>query len=66
MNCLICKQGQTAPGHAAVMLQRDACTVIIKGAPAQVCDNCGECCLDEATTAAVLARAEGAVENGAE
>ena len=66
MNCVICKQGQTAAGHATVTLQRDACTVIIKDVPAQVCDNCGEYYLDEETTATVLARAEAAVEKGAE
>lgn len=66
MNCVICKQGKTEPGHAIVTLQRAACTVIIKDVPAQICDNCGEYYLDEAPTAAVLARAEAAVEKGAE
>ncbi len=29
MNCIICRQGQTALGHANVTLQRGVCTVII-------------------------------------
>jgi YgiT-type zinc finger domain-containing protein len=66
MNCVICKHGQTGSGHVTVTLQRGSCTVIIKEVPAQVCDNCGEYYLDEATTAALLTRAEAAVEKGAE
>jgi len=66
MTCLICKQGQTRPGHTTVTLQRGPCTVIFKNVPADVCDNCGEYYLSEQTTADLMARAEAAVAKGAE
>lgn len=66
MNCIICKQGETLQGIVAVTLQRNETTVIFKGVPAEVCQNCGEYYLDEATTDKILQRAEDAVGNGAE
>ena len=66
MTCLICKQGQTKPGRTTVTLQRGECTVIIKGVPADVCENCGEYYLSEDVTRELQDRAEVAVRNGAE
>ncbi|MBI4558891.1 MAG: type II toxin-antitoxin system MqsA family antitoxin [Candidatus Hydrogenedentes bacterium] len=66
MKCVICRNGQTRPGPALVTLQRGGSVVIIKGVPAEVCDNCGEYYLDEKVTAEVLAVAESAVQHGAE
>lgn len=66
MQCVICKQGQTHPGHVTVALQRGDTTVILKDVPAEVCDNCGEYYLSEDVTRRVLERAEDAVESGAE
>jgi len=66
MTCLICKQGETNPGHATVTMQRGACTVIFKGVPAEVCENCSEYYLSETVTQELLQRAEAAVQNGAE
>jgi len=66
MKCVICKHGETQPGLVTVTLQRDECTVILKGVPAEVCDNCGEYYLNETVTEQVLQRAEIAVNNGAE
>ena len=66
MNCVICKHGQTRPGDVAVTLQRGDCTVIIKGVPADVCDNCGEYYLSDTVTDQLLMRAERAAKNGAE
>ncbi len=66
MTCLICKQGETNPGQATVTIQRGSCTVIFKGVPAEVCENCGEYYLGEAVTQELLRRAEIAAENGAE
>ena len=39
---------------------------MIKGVPADVCDNCGEYYLSEKMTDTVLAMAEEAVRHGAE
>ncbi len=66
MQCVICKQGLTQPGKATVVLERGETTLVIKGVPADVCDNCGEYYLSEEMTSKVLAMAEEAVANGAE
>ncbi|MRG90710.1 type II toxin-antitoxin system MqsA family antitoxin [Polyangium spumosum] len=66
MTCPLCKHGETAPGTVTVTLQRGESTVILKGVPASVCENCGEYYLDEATTSHVYAIAERAVRDGAE
>lgn len=66
MKCVICKQGETAPGKATVTLQRGQSTIIFKSVPAEVCDNCGEYYLSEAVTEQLLSRAEEAVKSGAE
>ena len=66
MTCLICKQGEAKPGHATVTMQQGGCTVIFKGVPADVCDNCGEYYASEEVTRELLRRAQVAAENGAE
>lgn len=66
MNCTICRQGETAPGEVTVSLQRDDSVIIIKGVPAQVCQNCGEYYLDEHVAARIFAQAEDAVGRKAE
>lgn len=64
MKCMICKQGETQPGTVTVTLERGGTTLIFKSVPAQVCDNCGEAYVDEATTERLLAAAEAAVKAG--
>ena len=66
MKCVICREGQTAPGQATVTLQRNESTIIFKNVPAQVCTNCGEYYLSESVTDQLLTRAEAAVQSGAE
>ncbi len=66
MTCLICKQGETKPGHATVTMQRGQCTVIFKGVPADVCENCCEYYVSERVTEELLRRADAAARNGAE
>jgi YgiT-type zinc finger domain-containing protein len=66
MMCVICKHGKTQPGRVTVTLERDESIVILKGVPAEVCDNCGEYYLSDTVTEQVLQRAELAVNNGAE
>jgi len=66
MKCAICRQGETRPGTATLVLERDGRTVIVKHVPAQVCENCGEEYVDEAAAAAALGSAERAVRDGAE
>ncbi|MHB1416007.1 MAG: type II toxin-antitoxin system MqsA family antitoxin [Chloroflexota bacterium] len=66
MKCVICKQGETSPGEVTVTLQRGDTIVVLKGVPAEVCDNCGEYYLSEEITRRLLERAEEAVARGAE
>ena len=66
MKCVLCRHGDTRPGKATVTLERGETTVLIRGVPAQVCENCGEYYLSEEITENVMARAEEAVKHGAE
>jgi len=66
MTCVICKSGETHPDETTVTLQRGATTVVLKGVPAEVCDNCGEYYLSEEMTGRVLEVAEASVSKGAE
>jgi hypothetical protein len=49
-----------------VTLQRGETTVILKGVPAEICENCSEYYLSDDLTGQVLERAEVAVKSGAE
>lgn len=42
MTCVICKQGKTALGTTRMAVERGATVLVVRGVPAQVCDNCGE------------------------
>lgn len=64
MKCVICKQGETRAGRITVTLERDTTTLVFKQVPAQVCDNCGESYVNEATTALLLEAAEADVKAG--
>jgi len=54
MKCIICKHGETKPGKTSVTLERDNMTLVFKGVPADVCQNCGEEYIDEKTTDLIL------------
>ena len=47
-------------------LNRGQSTIVIKGVPADICDNCGEYYLSDDITARVLELAEEAVRHNAE
>ena len=64
MMCVICKNGTTRSGKATITLEREGTTLVIKGVPAQVCANCGEEYVDEATASLLLETAEEAVRTG--
>ncbi len=66
MKCVICKQGVTKPGSATVTLTREQLTLVVKGVPAEICENCGEEYVDEATTTRLLETAEDAARAGVE
>jgi YgiT-type zinc finger domain-containing protein len=64
MICVVCKVGKTRPGRTTVTLERAAMTLVFKGVPAQVCSNCGESYVDQATTRRLLQEAEEAAGCG--
>lgn len=64
MECAICKVGTTSPGLVTVTLERGGSTIVFKGVPAQVCENCGEQYIDESVSADLLKQAHAAVGNG--
>ena len=66
MNCVICKNGDTRPGHVTVTLQHGECTVIIKEVPADVCQNCGEHYLSEEISTRLQRKVEEAAGTGDE
>ena len=66
MKCVICKTGETKPGLVTVTLLRGDTTVLIKGTPTEVCENCGEYYLGEVVARKVYAQAEEAVQRRAE
>jgi len=66
MKCLICKEGEYAPGLVTVVLTKNESTLVIKTVPAEVCKQCGEYTLDSATAKIVYAMAQDAFSKGAE
>jgi YgiT-type zinc finger domain-containing protein len=64
MKCVICQQGSTIPGKTTVTLERHNMTLVVKGVPAQVCENCGEAYVDEEITSHLLQTVDDAVKAG--
>ncbi|MBE9507613.1 MAG: type II toxin-antitoxin system MqsA family antitoxin [Chloroflexi bacterium] len=62
MKCVICKQGETQPGHTTVTLERDRTVLVYRNVPAEVCADCGEAYISEEVTAQLLEEAEKAVQ----
>ena len=65
MKCVICNS-MTRMGSATVVLERGTSTIVFKGVPALVCENCGEEYLSESVTARILELAELALREGVE
>ena len=66
MRCVICKHGEALPGTVTITLSRDDTTIVVKGVPARVCENCGEEYVEEKVTESLLHHAEEAAERGVE
>jgi YgiT-type zinc finger domain-containing protein len=66
MKCSICKQGNTQSGFTVVTLQRDEHTLVIKGVPAEICENCGEYYLSQDIAKRLYQQAEETLQHGAE
>ena len=64
MRCVVCKFGETRSGTATVTLGREQLAMVVKGVPAQVCDNCGEEYLDADAADRLLQAADEAAQSG--
>jgi YgiT-type zinc finger domain-containing protein len=64
MKCVICKHGETRTGKTTVTLERGSTTLVVKGVPARICDNCGEAYVSQETTRQLLETAEEALRAG--
>lgn len=64
MKCVICKHGETRPGKTTVTLERGGATLVVKGVPARICDNCGEAYVDEEVTRQLVGAAGEALKSG--
>ena len=58
MKCTVCKTGYTHAGTATVTLQRANTVAVIRDVPAEICEDCGEYYLGEATAKRVYADAD--------
>jgi YgiT-type zinc finger domain-containing protein len=63
--CPTCLAGTLREGTTTLTLERGEATVVLKEAPAEVCDVCGEAYVTEEVHVAVYEKAEEAVEAGA-
>jgi len=64
VKCVICRHGRTYDGTATVTLERGTLTLVVKGVPARICENCGEEYVAEQTATQLLADAEQAALSG--
>ena len=64
MKCVICMRGETTPGQTTVTLEREGLTLVFRNVPAEVCRNCGEAYVHEATSRELLRRGEDATKAG--
>lgn len=54
MKCVVCKHGETRPGHTTVTLERGGATLVIRKVPADICENCGEAYVSAEVTRSLL------------
>lgn len=66
MKCVVCKTGETQPGKTTITLERGNLTLVFKGVPADVCQNCGEAYVNAERSRELLASAEEAARAGVE
>lgn len=66
MKCVICKVGETAPGTTSVTLQDKDTVVVVKGVPAEICQECSEYYLTQETASRVYEQGAEARRRNAE
>lgn len=50
MKCIVCRNGETRPGTTTETYELGTAVVVVRGIPAEVCDQCGEAYTDAETT----------------
>ena len=50
MKCALCRTGETKPGKTTETYEIGSAVVVLRGVPADVCQQCGEAYTSEATT----------------
>jgi len=50
MTCALCRTGETKPGKTTETYELGSTVVVVRGVPADVCQQCGEAYTNEATT----------------
>lgn len=50
MKCALCRTGETKPGKTTETYEIGGTVVVVRGVPAEMCQQCGETYTDEATT----------------
>ena len=64
MICVICKNGETVPGETIYTGTEGDTIIVVKGVPANVCNNCGEAYISFETASRLnKAVADGASAN---
>lgn len=66
MVCVICKNGETVPGETIYTGMEGETIVVVKGVPANVCDNCGEAYISSETTARLFETVNDSANENAE
>ncbi len=64
MKCPICRQGETKPGLATEILQREGAVLVFRNVPAEICDVCGESYVGSETASRLAAQAEQLIAAG--
>ena len=64
MKCIVCKNGETRPGRTTETYELGTAVVVVRGIPAEVCDQCGEAYTDAETTRQLEAIVERARQAG--
>jgi len=64
MKCIVCKNGETRPGSTTETYELGTAVVVVRGIPAEVCDQCGEAYTDAQTTRQLEAIVERARKAG--
>ena len=50
MKCIVCRNGETRPGSTTETYELGTVVVVVRGIPAEVCDQCGEAYTDAQAT----------------